>query len=271
MKNKKKLTVFILSFIFVVLIFISSNTISTLYPIYKSYNKTRIEDNVKNYKTLESEHFIVKYEGNNDDIAKLVILIGEKHYIGVVNDLGFEPINKSLIIVYNNPDKMNRDFSLAKGESAMGLYFNGVISIENPYLWIGSKDNIEEVFEKEGPIVHEFTHLIVDDIAKGNYPVWFTEGVALLEEYRQNGFEWGKDLSYKGLPYNLEQLTNNFNSLDESLAYKRSYEILKAITDRYGIEAVKNILFDLGKGDNLSDSFYKITGEKLNVFVNSVK
>ena len=43
--------------------------------------------------------------------------------------------------------------------------------------------------------VHELTHLVVDDLAGGNFPVWFTEGSALYMEYMLLGYEWGRDLA----------------------------------------------------------------------------
>lgn len=251
--------------------FYYNNVISAAYPIYKSIEQDKIEENVKDYNTAESKHFIIKYTDDDKKYVNLVIETAEKHYYDIVKDLGYQPDKKSTIIIYHDPEKMNQDFSLAKGESAMGIYLNGVISIESPDLWISPGQDVKKVFEHDGPVVHEFTHLIVDDIAKGNYPVWFTEGVALLEEYRQNGYVWGADLKYNGKPYSIKELTDNFDGLDEMLAYKRSFEIVKAISDKYGMDAIRGILKDLGKGLSLNDSFYRQTHENLTTFADNVK
>jgi hypothetical protein len=268
--KKKNITIIILLIFLLGLIF-NNKLMSFAYPVYKNIAKTKIENNVKNYKTAYSKHFIIKYTDNDSKYIDLIIETAEKHYYDVVNDLGCMPTDKTIIIVYPTPYKMSRDFSLAKGDDAMGIYLDGIISIQSPALWIKPGQNLKEVFEKEGPVVHEFTHLIVDDIAKGNYPVWFTEGLALLEEYRQNKYEWGKGYNYYDKPYTLKQLTDDFDTLDEMLAYKRAFQVTKAISDKYGMSTIRSILKDLGNGMNLKESFYKETGEELNSFVLSVK
>lgn len=269
--KKNKIIVAIIFIAFVLALLFNESILTKAYPVYKVIGKDKIEESVKNFKTKESKHFIVRYQDSDSKYVSLIIDTAEKHYYGVIKDLGYAPKDKSVIIVYSNPDEMNKDFSLAKGENAMGIYLNGVISIESPALWIPSGQDVTKVFQYEGPVVHEFTHLVVDDIAKGNYPTWFTEGIALLEEYRQDGYEWGKDLSYNGKPYTFDQLENNFDSLDEMLAYKRAFQVTKAISDKFGMETIREMLRDLGSGMSIESSFYKETGLKLDAFVNNVK
>ncbi|MDI3518851.1 MAG: hypothetical protein PWQ34_998 [Caldanaerobacter sp.] len=265
----KKILVSIIGIIFVFSVLFFNNVNATFYPYVKDVGKAKLIRSVKDFKTAESEHFILKYTPRDEKYTSLVLDIAERHFKGVTEDLGYVPREKVLIVMYSDADKMNRDFSLAKGTTAMGLYLNGVISIQSPSLWIGDEDNLPEIFEKEGPIVHEFAHFIVDEVAKGNYPVWFTEGIALLEEYRENEVSWGEGL--KGKPYSLEELNYKFNELDEVLAYKRSFEILKAMSYKYGMESIREIIKYLGEGLSLEESFYKVTGDTLKNFIDSIK
>lgn len=267
---KKKIIVFVTALILLISLYYTNQIIVVSYPYVREIKEISIEDNVKDYKTMQSEHFIVRYTLPDEKYVSLVLKIAEKHYDNVTKDLDYKPPVKTVIIIYHDTEKMNTDFSLAKGDTAMGLYLNGVISIASPELWISPTENIEKVFEHDGPIVHEFTHLIVDDIAKGNYPVWFTEGIALLEEYRENGFVWGENIT-SSKSYSLKELTYNFTQLDETLAYKRSFEIVKAISDKYGMQSIRDILKYLGRGLSLNESFYKVTGQNLDKFVDSVK
>ncbi|MFV9568791.1 peptidase MA family metallohydrolase [Thermoanaerobacter mathranii] len=267
---KKKIIVFSIALILLISLYYANKIMVVSYPYVREIKEDNLTDNVKDYKTAQSEHFIVRYTPPDEKYVPLVLKIAEKHYDSVTKDLGHKPVGKIVIIMYHDPEKMNRDFSLAKGDTAMGIYLNGIISIASPELWISPTKDLEKVFEHEGPIVHEFAHLIVDDVAKGNYPVWFTEGIALLEEYRENGFVWGEYIT-TDKPYSLKELTYNFNQLDETLAYKRSFEIVKAITDKYEMQSIREILKYLGEGLNLSESFYKVTGQNLEKFVDSVK
>lgn len=269
--KRKKILIAIIFIVFVLGILLNGSILTKAYPVYKVIGKDKIENSIKNFKTKESKHFIIRYTEPDSKYVDLIIDTAEKHYYDIAKDLGYTPNGKSTIIVYNNPNEMNKDFSLPKGENAMGIYLNGVISIESPSLWISPNQNVTEVFQYEGPVVHEFTHLIVDDIANGNYPIWFTEGIALLEEYRQDGYEWGKDLSYNGPLYTYEQLKSDFGLLNEMLAYKRAFQVTKAISDKYGMETIREMLRDLGSGMDIESSFYKETESRLDVFVNNVK
>lgn len=269
MKYKNALYIFIAIFL-ILFIFNSTTIMSKAYPVYKLIGKDKIENSVKDYSYAYSKHFIIRYSKPDKKYIGLVMDTAEKHFYDITKDLGYVPKGKSVIIIYNNPAEMNTDFSLAKGDNAMGIYLNGVISIESPSLWISPDQNLKAVFQKDGPVVHEFTHLVVDDVAKGNYPVWFTEGIALIEEYRQDGYVWGEDLSYNGKPYTYNEITNDFNSLDEMLAYKRAFQVTKAISDKYGMSSIRGILKDLGNGMNLEESFYKETHINLESFFNSV-
>ncbi|MGB9809563.1 MAG: hypothetical protein ACPLSA_05935 [Caldanaerobacter sp.] len=264
----KKILVLITIIIFIFLLLVYNKANTAFYPYVRDLGKLKLVESVKDFKTAESDHFILKYSPRDEKYVPLVLHIAEKHFKGVTEDLGYVPRKKVLIIMYSDADKMNRDFSLAKGSNAMGLYLDGVISIQSPSLWIDDYKVLPKVFEKEGPIVHEFAHFIVDEVAKGNYPVWFTEGVALLEEYRENGVLWGEGI--EGKPYSLEDLNYRFNELDEVLAYKRSFEIMKAISSKYGMESIREILRLLGEGLSLDASFRKVTGDDLKNFVDTI-
>jgi len=41
----------------------------------------------------------------------------------------------------------------------------------------------------ENTALHEMVHLFTDDLGKGNFPTWFTEGVSWYFEYKINGYE----------------------------------------------------------------------------------
>jgi hypothetical protein len=47
--------------------------------------------------------------------------------------------------------------------------------------------------------------------------------------------------------------------------------VTKAISDKYGMETIREMLRDLGSGMSIESSFYKETGLRLDVFVNNAK
>lgn len=226
-----------------------------VYPILRKGQHELILYKTKDYKVRETKHFLIKYDSEDDEMIDLVAKASEKYYMEVCNMFGYYPKNKTIVIVYDNPEKLMENASLGQGKPPMGVYFASTIQILSPRIWIPEDENIEDIFMNEGPMVHEFTHLLVDDLAKGNYPLWFTEGVALYQEYIQTGYVWGENLSFEENPYTIKQLTKNFHQLDQMLAYKRSFEIVKEMAQTKGFDHLRQILKDLGEGKNLTESY----------------
>jgi len=129
---KKKIIVFSIALILLISLYYANKIMVVSYPYVREIKEDNLTDNVKDYKTAQSEHFIVRYTPPDEKYVPLVLKIAEKHYDSITKDLGHKPIGKIVIIMYHDPEKMNRDFSLAKGDTAMGIYLNGIISIAPP-------------------------------------------------------------------------------------------------------------------------------------------
>lgn len=233
------------------------------YPLLREIQHELILYKTKHYRELETEHFIIRYEPEEEAMIKLVAQAAERDYMAVCHMLGYYPEDKTTVIVYQDSEKLMENANLKQGKPPMGVYFASTIQIFSPRLWISEDEDMEYVFMNEGPMVHEFTHLLVDDLTKGNYPLWFTEGVALYQEYVQTGYEWGKGASFEGQPYTVTQLTQNFGQLDEVLAYKRSFEIVKKMAQEQGFEKINQVLKLLGEGKNFASVHEEVFGTQL--------
>lgn len=152
----------------------------------------------------------------------------------------------------------------------MGVYWTGIIRVLSPNLWVMARDTAEyrEVFMESGPMAHEFTHLVVDYLTKGNYTRWFTEGLAQYEEYKLTGFEFDDPGSSLNQPlYRLSEMDLAFDNLsNQSLAYRQSYLAVSYIAVEYGEESLKAILESLGKGNKMDRSFREVLGISLETF-----
>ena len=104
--------------------------------------------------------------------------------------LGFNPQGKSLVLIYPTREALGKSFGWAADQSAMGVYWAGVIRVLSPMAWVESAvtSEVEKEFRSSGPMVHEYTHLVVDYITRGNYTRWLTEGVAQYVERDITGF-----------------------------------------------------------------------------------
>lgn len=143
----------------------------------------------------------------------------------------------------------------------MGVYWAGSIRILSPGEWIKG-DDLKKQFIEEGPMVHEFTHLMVDEITQGNYNRWWTEGIAQYFEKKITGFVFanpfsrGRDLEY----YELATLEEKFDELEQSIAYWESLEAIQYIVEVYGEDTLFTILEEQGKGSKMNTALEKALG-----------
>lgn len=254
-------TYHVLFSILIIIALIFSNFASikgNLYMILRNVPKSIVLYKTKNYKKYNTEHFIIRYKTNDKEIVKLVAKASETYYDKVCKQFGYYPEDKTMVILYDNSKELLKNANLGESKPPMGVYYASTIQVLSPKLWTPSQEDIEYLFMNEGPMVHEFTHLIVDDITRGNYPLWFTEGIALYSEYIHTNFEWGKEVKLQKI-YTIDELNSEFNKLDQYLAYTQSFRVVKYIVETYGYESLMEILDKLKEGYNFEKAFETVT------------
>ncbi len=220
------------------------------------------------FNEIESEHFIIRYTSVDEQYVDEIASASDKSYAEVTRLFGYYPNQKTILVVYPDTASLAKSFGWDKSEKAMGVYWAGSIRILSPGEWITG--NIDNEFYKEGPMVHEFTHLLVDDLTKGNYNRWWTEGVAQYVEKKITGFQFanpfanGQVIKY----YKFKELEKNFDKLDQSISYWQSLQVVEHIVDNYGEDKIFTILEYLGQGNNMSQAIEKTLSVKYDTFVN---
>ncbi len=252
--------------------FIAAPTITKtyLYVAFREVSKQKMLWETRKWAELKGTHFLVRYQASDKDNAELVLSTAEKNYEPVSSRFGYYPKGKTLIVVYPTRESLGRSFGWAADESAMGVYWTGVIRVLAPSAWVDETDpdKIKGVFESEGPIAHEFTHLMVDYLTGGNYTRWFTEGIAQYEEEKLTGYQVEyRKIRHPGQLYPLSRMDGEFDNLeDQELAYYQSLQAVNYIVDRYGEEGLQKVLKDLGRGYTLEKSFTESWGMSLEQF-----
>ena len=239
-----------------------------VYPLLRELQHELIVYKAKDYHMIETEHFIIRHEIQDDEVIDLVAKAAEEKYKEMTKMFQYDPKDKITVIVYDDPQKLMENTNLRQSKPPMGVYYASTIQVLSPRLWVPADQDMESTFLNQGPMVHEFTHLLVDDLTRGNYPLWFTEGMALYQEYVQTGYEWGKNLSYDGAPFTVEELTNNFDGLDEMLAYKRSFELVRSLAEREGFDSLNQVLGELNKGKPFEDAHQLVYGRSVHSIYN---
>lgn len=221
------------------------------YPFAKQIEKVRLLKYVEGYKTLETEHFVIRYKNEDEEYAKLTGKIGDKYYEDICNLFEYYPSKKSDVIIYRDEKSLLENLRFDHSNTPIGVYYSGIINILSPIIWIKDIENLEQTYELNGPIVHEFTHLLVDEITNGNYPMWLTEGLALYTEYEITGFEWNRYNMYED-KITIKKLDENFDAIDQVAAYRKSFEVVRWMSETWGFEKTRNILQILGRGSSIN-------------------
>ncbi|SHJ93249.1 peptidase MA family metallohydrolase [Paramaledivibacter caminithermalis] len=261
MKNRHYVFISIL----IIFILISLNVFGikgNLYIFLRNIPKGKVMKITQDYKEAETKHFIIKYKTYDLQVLRLVKEVAEEYYDEICQQFGYYPKNKTRVVLYDNSEELLKNANLGKSKPPMGVYYASIIHILSPRLWVSSDEEMEYLFSNEGPMVHEFTHLIIDDITKGNYPLWFTEGLALYSEYAHTGYEWGKEIEEKKI-YSIKELSQEFNKLDQYLAYTQSFRVVKYMAETYGFEDIKKILKKLQEGYTFNNAFESVTKDKI--------
>ncbi|MBO8159638.1 peptidase MA family metallohydrolase [Thermosyntropha sp.] len=219
------------------------------------------------FKEIQTEHYTIKYAEKSEGSINLIVESAEEAYDKVCAWFGREPSYKATIIVYPDAVSLAESFGWDKDEKAMGVYWAGSIRVLSPEVWLGHEE-MEERFKKEGPMVHEFAHLMVDEITNGNYNRWFTEGIAQYVEKKITGFEFSSPFKKgdKARYYKLSELSRDFDGLKQDIAYYQSLKIVDYIAYNYGEEGIFRILQKLGKGYNLNRAIEESLGVKYQEF-----
>lgn len=223
------------------------------------------------FNVTETEHFKIKYTDPDEEYIPMICSASEQAYQSVSQVFAQEPNSKTTIVVYPDSASLSASFGWDRDQKAMGVYWGGSIRILTPREWIGSAAD-EELFAQEGPMVHEFAHLMIDEITHGNYNRWWTEGVAQYVEKNITGFQFADPFA-GGRPayyYELASLERNFDSLDQQVAYWQSLKIVEYIVAEYGEDSLFDILEALGQGLNMKQAIESTLVIDYDTFENNV-
>lgn len=102
-------------------------------------------------------------------------------------------------------------------------------------------------------LFHEYAHVVVFEITRGNCPLWLNEGIAEIfgrMQYSRSHPESGHAARAGKLVdiRSLEASFSGFSPSDAALAYQQSYALVTYMVATYGWHKVRQILTGLGSG-----------------------
>jgi len=196
------------------------------------------------YSELRSEHFLLRYDGQEDErLSGLILNSLDGSFQDLVLDLDYSPSEAIVVLLY--PNQAFRD--ITRTPSWVGALNDGKIRVPVSGLTQMTPD-LARVLK------HELTHSFIRQITLGRCPIWFNEGLAQLEEgattaalgsQLARAFAGGKtpafslmEGSFVGLP--ADQVP---------IAYAESLAALEYIRDVFGMGEVRRMLRAMPSSD----------------------
>lgn len=269
--NYARIGIFIFLAVIVLLIILWAR--NSTFPRQASYNVfhylsgQEISLKTSGFKEVKTEHFIIKYEPIDEAYVDLIGETAEEAYNSDTKVFGRQPEKITTIVVYPDSASLATSFGWDKDEKALGVYYGGTIRILSPREWLNGGD-IKAKFVKEGPMNHELAHLLVDEMTRGNYNRWWTEGIAQYVEKKTTGFEFSDPFTGKSEIecYKFSVLEKNFDQLDQQVAYWQSLKAVEYIADNYGEDKLFTILNCLGNGNTMAQAIQNSLGVDMKTF-----
>lgn len=202
----------------------------------------------------ETEHFRILYFRTNPQDVALVCSAAETAWQKLAEEGFTESQNRKIFIkIYPDTESLAESFGWEKDEKAMGAYVDGVIGILSPSVWMG-ENRTQERFNQEGPVLHELTHLLVDEMCAGHYNRWWTEGVAQYMEKKIYHFQMDPPETMEHF-YSLEQMTQNFDRLRQRQAYWQALQTIEFIEENYTETMIQEIMQKAAQRKNFEQGF----------------
>ncbi len=223
-----------------------------------AFNLTSLRDVLAKFRTLKSEHFTVRMDPREADIygAETLDLL-EKAHATLVKKYGMQLREQTIVEIF--PDQKDfaiRTFGLPGGAGYLGVCFGRVITANSPASRPGSPSNWQAI------LWHEFAHVVTLTMTKNKMPRWLSEGISVSEERQQRG-SWGEQMKprYRAMILGedltpVSQLSRAFlqpkTPAHIGFAYYESSLVVDWLLQRWGLEKMKALLADLGRGTEIN-------------------
>ncbi|HHW56034.1 MAG: peptidase MA family metallohydrolase [bacterium] len=234
------------------------------YELAREISRSRLLQALAGWERLENGQFTVYYRPEDTGAGWLVLDTAAAIYQPVVELLKYKPPAATAIVVHPTQEGLAETFGwTAQDSGAMGVYWAGVIQLLSPNSWLPSDNPVRQsqLFLENGPVAHEFAHVVVDYKARGNYPRWLSEGIAQYVEYKINGVLWtGQGSSFDQALYSLEELADFSGLENQNLAYRQALSLVLYMAEVHGEEKLPQILTQLGRGATLDSALKKALG-----------
>lgn len=204
------------------------------------------------FERLSQSSFDLRYEeGLERPIGFDVrdVLFEARREVG--GDFSYWPKQKLVALIYSA-----ENFRKLRQETPewVGGQFDGKIRVPLPSAGLAPAMVRQILF-------HEYTHALINDLSKGQCPIWLNEGLAEYEGRTQaegtlvqlrQAREAGRLIPWPDLSAGF---STSLSATEVALGYQQSYSIVAYLASRYGFWRFKRLLAALGSGKDWEAAF----------------
>ncbi|MDY3555614.1 tetratricopeptide repeat protein [Gemmata sp. JC717] len=234
-----------------------------------AHNLVALRDQLSKFRNITADGFVLRMEEKEADLygrQALAVLQRAKKVLcekyGVRLD---KPI--TVEIFPRGQDFAVRTFGMPGSEGVLGVCFGPVITVNGPAAQGTSPSSWEAI------VWHEFCHTVTLHKTRNKMPRWLSEGISVYEESLENP-GWGRWMTprYREMTLGddlipLSRLSSAFlspkSALHVQFAYFESALAVEFLVSRYGFDALKTALDDLGAGLSVNEALERRTGRPL--------
>jgi len=217
----------------------------------RASNSLKVLKHLESYKTLETEHFLIRHDPKNDSaLAAILAFQLEQIHSQLAARFRFTPKGKTLVEIFSSHEMFSGRTVALPDLHTIGACTGKVVTMVSP-----QGKSVSKPFNWNRVMRHELTHIF--NLEQSNFmtPHWLTEGLAVSQEGYPKPAFWAAELQSRLQSDRLFDLGNiqlGFqrprSPMDWQMAYCQSLYYVEFFQSKHGPEAPRKLLEAFGRG-----------------------
>jgi cellulose synthase operon protein C len=232
-------------------------------------NNLKVLRHLSKYKTIETEHFTLRYDPKNDEVlAHFLTDYLEEVYKDLAANFQYKPKGKILFELFNKHEMFSGRVISLPDLHTIGACTGKMVAMVSP-----RGEGIPQKFNWGRVVRHELVHIFNLEQTNFLVPTWFTEGLAVENEHFPRPPEWNVLLRERVRTDKLKNLDNidmgfmkPTSPADWAMAYCQAQLYVQYIKATYGTAAIGKLLDAFREGLNAESALQKVCKVEKNSF-----
>ncbi|MCS6866328.1 MAG: tetratricopeptide repeat protein [Gemmataceae bacterium] len=228
-------------------------------------NAIRVLEELATYATLETPHFVIRFDQNNDGLlANFLADVLEETFAEFSRLYGFTPAEKIIVEIFARRQMFSGRIAMLPGlpGAVQGACTGPLIALPSP-----RADGGQRLYNWAIVARHELTHAFNLLQTAHRVPTWLTEGLAVRAEQTQRLEHVRpilRDRLAAGTALNLETITRAYKRFtqptDIALAYYQGWLYVEYIIHTYGERGIAQLLAAFQKTADVATALQQALG-----------